>query len=251
MRALAGALALAVMAAGGCGGEVEVRQPLSARGAELAQSPGVTGSRYNVFACTTCHAVRAGDVGTRIFPGAPLEGAARRPSFWGGETTHLREAVERCWVFFMRGVPEDLDGPNGQAIWAWLESIAPTGSTVGTSPVANTWPRTVGDPGAGGDPTRGMAVWNRACASCHGGFSTGAGRLGPLVSIVPQATVDEHCDDELPPGYPDYQSYIRGVLMEKTRHGSFLGYAGTMPPFSEQALTDDEVRDLASMFRCP
>lgn len=244
--------AVILMGLYGCGGETSTRLPLADHGAELASQPSVTGSRYNVFACTTCHAVRVADVtSTRIFPGAPLEGAALRPSYWGGETMHLREAVERCWVFFMRGTPTDLDGPNGQALWAWLDSLAPPGSTVGTAAVANTWPRTVGDPGPGGDRTRALSVWNRACATCHGAFETGVGRLGPLVSIVPSATVTEHCDDTLPAGYSDHQAYIRGVLHEKVRHGSFLGYAGTMPPFSEQSLTEEQVTDLASLFHCP
>ena len=39
-----------------------------------------------------------------------MAGAARRATYWGGEVLHLREAVERCWVYFMRGVRADLDG---------------------------------------------------------------------------------------------------------------------------------------------
>ncbi len=239
------------LAAASCG-DTERLAPLAERGAELAANPRVTRSQYNAFACLTCHAVRAGSQGDRILPGAPLQGAARRPTFWGGETTHLREAVERCWTSFMRGIASDLDGPDGQALGAWLEAIAPEGSTEGTAAVPMTWPRTVRDPGEGGDRARGQVVWNRACSHCHGALETGAGRISPLTSVVPRDTVVEHCDDDLMQvGYTDRQAYIRAVSTEKIRHGSFLGYAGVMPPFSTEVLSDADVRDLASFFRCP
>lgn len=241
---LAAALALA---AASCG-DTERVAPLAERGAQLAGDPAVSRST-NSFSCLTCHAARA--QGTRVLPGAPLQGAARRPTFWGGEVTHLREAVERCWINFMRGAPADLDGPDGQAIGAWLESLAPAGSTEGTAAVPMTWPRTVRDPGAGGDRTRGQAVWNRACFTCHGAIGTGAGRLDARTAIVPRDTETEHCDDDIAvAGYTDRQAYIRAVMTEKTRHGSFLGYAGVMPPFSTEVLSDADMRDLATFISC-
>ena len=246
--ALALALALALLLPA-CA-DTELRLPASAEGAAIAQNPGASRSRYNVFACTTCHAARASEVGTRILPGAPLEGAVRRPSYWGGETVHLREAVERCWVFFMRGTSSDLDGPTGAALGAWLDSLAPEGSSAGTQPVAHTWPRTVRSLGEG-DPSLARPIWDRACASCHGAVGTGAGRLGPLISIVPGDTQREHCDEVLPSGYADRTTYVRTVVVEKVRHGSFLGYAGSMPPFSVEALSDDDLRALTMLFRCP
>jgi thiosulfate dehydrogenase len=36
----------------------------------------------------------------------------------------------------------------------------------------------------------------------------------------------------------------RLIFTEKIRHGLFLGYGGTMPPFSSQLLSDAEVSDL-------
>lgn len=245
---LAAPVALALLLAA-CA-DTERREPLAARGAEIARDPTVSRSRYNVFACTTCHAVRPAEVGTRLLPGAPLEGAARRPSFWGGETAHLREAVERCWVFFMRGTSSDLDGPTGEALDAWLNSLAPEGSSAGTQAVAHTWPRTV-RPLGNGDPALARPVWDRACASCHGAIGTGAGRLGPNLSIIPGATEREHCTRDFPPSYPDATTYMRTVVVEKIRHGSFLGYAGSMPPFSTEVLSDDDVRHLTALFRCP
>lgn len=244
-----GRLLAAALLALSCGGEVRDGTAVEL-GAALAANPRVTRSQYNPFACLTCHAVR--DAGDRILPGAPLRGAAGRTSFWGGEVTHLREAVERCWVGFMRGDARDLDGRDGQAIAAWLDSLTPAGSTEGTAAVPQTWVTTVRDLGPGGDPTRGRAVWQRACAYCHGALDTAAGRLAPLVSRLPGDTLAEHCDDDISvAGYTDRQAYIRGIVAEKTRHGSFLGYAGAMPPFSREALSDDDLRHLATLFTCP
>ncbi len=251
MRVVTAFAVFAALAASSCG-DTERVAPLAERGAQLAGDARVTRSQYNAFSCLTCHPVAEGSQGARVLPGAPLQGAARRPSWWGGEVTHLREAVERCWTSFMRGVPSDLDGADGQAIGAWLDSIAPAGSTVGTAAVPRTWPRTVRDPGGGGDRTRALAVWQRACVSCHGAIDTGAGRVGQVTSVLPRDTVAEHCDDDLASvGYTDRAAYLRAVVAEKTRHGSFLGYAGVMPPFANEVLTDDEMRDLASLFRCP
>lgn len=225
--------------------------PLAERGAELARDPRVTRSQYNVFACTTCHSVRAPAPGTVILPGAPLQGAARRPSFWGGEVVRLREAVERCWVNFMRGDARDLDSPDGRALDAWLLSLAPEGSTEGTDAVRVSWPSTVRDLGPG-DRARGQIVWNRGCARCHGALGTGDGRIGTAASVIPRDTIREHCDrDFMAVGYTDRQAYIRATVTEKTRHGSFLGYAGVMPPFASEVLSDDEMRDLTAFFICP
>lgn len=247
MRNLAGlAVALLFVACA----DTERREPLSAQGASIASNPASSRSRYNVFSCTTCHALRPADVGARLLPGAPLEGAARRPTFWGGETVHLREAVERCWVFFMRGTSTDLDGPTGAALEAWLDSLAPEGSTAGTQPVSHSWPRTIRSLGDG-DPALARPVWDRACANCHGAIGTGAGRLGPNLSIIPRDTEREHCARDFPSTYPDATTYMRTVVVEKIRHGSFLGYAGSMPPFSTEVLSDDDLRHLTTLFRCP
>lgn len=244
------ALWLTISLLGACGDDVEVR-PLAERGAMLARDPASARSQYNRYSCVTCHAERASDVGTRALPGAPLEGAARRPTFWGGETAHLDEAVSRCWRFFMRGDPADLAGPTGQALYAWLASLAPAGSTVGTAAVTHTWPATSTDLGDAGDGARGLAVWGRACAVCHGAFGTGQGRLSDLVSQLPSDTTTEHCADTLPASVSSRAEYLRTIVYEKTRHGSFLGYAGVMPPFSFEALRDEDLRDIVALFRCP
>jgi thiosulfate dehydrogenase len=227
--------------------------PLAEKGAVLASDPRVTRSQYNAFACTTCHTVRTASNNTRVLPGAPLQGVARRPTYWNGEVVHLREAVTRCWTRFMRGVATDLDGPNGEALDAWLLSISPENSTEGTAPVSMTWPRSVRDPGADGNATRGIAIWTRACSNCHGTFGAGSGRIGTS-SPLPADTYAQHCSQSLATeaGYPDIPSYLRAIVAEKTRHGGFLAYeGGAMPPFSREVISDDDIRDIAAMFRCP
>ena len=52
-------------------------------------------------------------------------------------------------------------------------------------------------------------------------------------------------------GYTNVQAYLRASVTEKTRHGSFQGYAGVMPPFATEVLSDDEMRDLTAFFECP
>ncbi|MFO0625068.1 MAG: c-type cytochrome [Polyangiales bacterium] len=244
---VAGALLLAALALVGCGDTVRYA-PLAERGAALARDPAVTRSQYNRVACTTCHAERPGDGAGRVLPGAVLAGAARRSSFWGGEVLHLEEAVARCWVYFMRGVPADLDGPTGAALAAWLESLADVDGAV-TTPVPFTVPRTVRDL-PDGDAARGRQVFVRACQSCHGALGSGAGRLGPLVAVLPGDTLTEHCRGMPPIGVPDLPTYTRMAVVQKTRHGGFLGYGGTMPPFSLERLTDQEVADLVALFPC-
>lgn len=244
MRAAALAVALALA---GCG-VTERTGTLAERGAELARDPTVTRSQYNRFACTTCHAERAGDAAGRVLPGAVLAGAARRPTYWGGEVLHLREAVERCWVYFMRGVRADLDGPNGAALSAWIESLSEGDAGVADA-VPFTVPRVARDL-PGGDPARGRAVYARACQSCHGALGTGAGRVSPLVAVIPGDTLAEHCSGQPPVGVTDLPTYTRTTVYQKTRHGSFLGYGGTMPPFSTEVLTEEQVADLVSLFPC-
>lgn len=242
-----GAVALVLAALAGCG-EAAPPATLAERGAALARDPSVTRSQYNRFACVTCHAERAADAAGRTLPGAVLAGATRRPSYWGGEVFHLREAVERCWVYFMRGVPADLDGPSGDALYAWLDALS-AGDAGVTTAVPFTVPRAALDL-TGGDATRGARVYARACQSCHGTFPGGAGRLGRLVSVLPNDTLNEHCRGIPPVGVADLPTYVRMVVYQKTRHGNFLGYGGTMPPFSMETLSDADLADVIAMFPC-
>lgn len=244
MRSVIAAVALGLV---GCG-DTERVAPLAERGAQLARDPSVTRSQYNRFACVTCHAERAEDLGGRTLPGAVLQGVSRRPTFWGGEVLNLREAVARCWVYFMRGVEADLDGPTGDALWAWLDALSPADAGVSAA-APFTVPRTAIDL-PNGDAARGARVYARTCQHCHGAFGSGAGRIGTLVSVLPTDTLNEHCRGTPPAGVADLPTYVRMVVYQKTRHGGFLGYGGTMPPFSTEALRDADLADIIAMFRC-
>ncbi len=210
-------------------------------GAQLARSTEVADNRYNAFTCLTCHAEHASDVGTRAFPGAVLETAALRTSWWGGTVLDLDVAVNNCFTRFMGGARLDPNGDTAQALNAWLMDLASHAPTMDPTPVPFTVPPGVHDI-APGDATRGEAVYRNACRTCHGDVHTGAGHIG-TASIVPDDTNTEHA------GYGP--ACLRVTFIEKIRHGSFLGFAGVMPPFSEEALTDAQVADLLAYIGAP
>ena len=199
------------------------------RGEKLASDPGFAESKFNAFACTTCHAVDA----KRSLPGAPLSGAARRPTFWGGRFTTLSDAVDECATKFMRAAPLDPTSKKWVDLWAYLQSIGDKGSR-DAQPFEvvlriTDMPR--------GSSDAGRVVWESACRTCHGAPRTGEGRIG-TASIVPNDTVTEHGKDGA--------AVVRQVVIEKVRHGSYLGFPGNMPPFSKQVLTDQQVADVVT-----
>jgi hypothetical protein len=54
-----------------------------------------------------------------------------------------------------------------------------------------------------------------------------------------------HADDDIPSTFPaGTPQYYRVLAIEKVRHGSFLGYAGRMPPFATELVSDRDLRDL-------
>jgi thiosulfate dehydrogenase len=213
------AIALAAtLLAGSCG-------PVPARevGAQLFADPRFAGSDANAFSCATCHATADDD---RILPGADLRGAFARPSFWGGYAPSLLEATNACLTFFMRGAPLEPADVRGRALYEYLVSLEGDRTAQPLSIVENVRgiPR--------GDPARGARVWDRACASCHGAPHTGAGRITELASRVPEDSVAFAAQS----GFP-----LEVVITEKVRHGAFFGVGGTMPPFSIEALSDEDL----------
>jgi mono/diheme cytochrome c family protein len=70
-----------------------------------------------------------------------------------------------------------------------------------------------------------------------------------LVTIVPGDPLAEHCRGTPPAGVADLPTYVRLVVYQKTRHGSFLGYGGTMPPFSTESLSDADLASLMTYLR--
>src|SRR5215207_1421086 len=106
MRTLA--LALLASAAAACGPE-----PAADRGRALATDARLSASPSNVFACTTCHATSPEEQPARRLPGHPLHGAASRPTFWSGGQAYLLDAVNQCYVDFMRGERLPAEDPQG------------------------------------------------------------------------------------------------------------------------------------------
>ena len=237
MRHLA-ALAF-VSGASGCGTRtVEVYTTPESRGEGLVGSTSLSLSRFNAFTCTTCHAKIETPVG-RILPGAPLAGASARPSFWGGRFLSLGDAVDECLTHFMRGKALDRTSNEARDLYGYLASISEKGSKDAqpfTVVVAITdLPKS--------DAPRGETLWASSCAQCHGAPHTGAGRIVSAsgqapASLVPEDTLDYHGADG--------PVVVRQVVIEKVRHGSFLGFPGNMPPFSRERLTDAQVADIVT-----
>lgn len=215
-----------LLGAGACG-----PQPAAERGAALARDPGLSESPSNVYACTTCHAVSA-DEGALRLPGYPLAGAARRPRLWGGEVTYLLDAVNLCVAEFMRGDRMGADDPRGLALLAYLQELSPAAEPARPLTIV----RTIDDGYLGalpqGDGARGEASYRAACAYCHGDKDSGAGRLGPRVSLLPGDTIKS------------FGAQARAVTAEKVRHGKFFGISGVMPLFAQERLSDGELADV-------
>jgi thiosulfate dehydrogenase len=202
-------------------------------GALLFADPRLSTSDFNAVSCATCHNIDDGDDsgGERIVPGHPMRDVAFRPSWWGGNANSLKDAVDLCLVFFMREAPLEATSPQSRALYEYLLSVSPTRP-------AEALPLTVVENVASlprGDSRRGAVVYDAACKSCHGDAFTGLGRLSELISIVP--------DDSVPfaeeSGFP-----LSVVLIEKVRHGPFFGIGGTMPPFSVERLSDEDLSAL-------
>ncbi len=221
---------LASLLVAGCSSDPgEVTTTAVERGEKLSRDPAFAESKFNAFACSTCHAVSVSP--GRTMPGAPLAGAARRPSYWGGRITTLSEAVDECATKFMHAEPFSPAQPKWIDLWAYLDSIGAEGPRE-AQPFEVVY-RIVDLPR--GDAAQGAKVWDATCKSCHGAPKTGQGSLGGA-SIVPNDTIEEHGKDG--------PAIVRQVVIEKIRHGSYLGFPGVMPPFSKQALSDAQISDL-------
>jgi thiosulfate dehydrogenase len=199
-------------------------------GAFLYGSKSTSDSRENLFSCATCHSTTPD--ASRLAVGGPLAGATERPSYWGGTVFDLLAAINACRTQFMSARDPWLDADeDAKAMYAYLKSLPSAAPGVqGAQPF--TVVRTVQDV-SNGDAAQGGTVFERACAPCHGAVHTGKGRVGSIVPRLPEDTVREHV------GYTARE--VRLVFVEKTRHGGFLGYGGTMAPFSTEALSDADL----------
>ncbi len=230
-RASAALRLVAALAAGpACGGDGEPAREAAERGREVFSSPALSRNTFNDLACADCHATSAADA--RLLPGANLAGAVLRPSYWGGEELDLLESVNQCLTAFMletKGLAAD--DPRAIELYAFLESLPP--DLPDAQPF--TFVRTIG-PVPAGDAARGAPLYASACGFCHGAPHTGEGRAVEFLVVVPETTLEAHGGD------PSYD--VRTVFAEKIRHGRFYGFGGFMPPFSSEALSDQDVGDL-------
>jgi thiosulfate dehydrogenase len=221
-------------------GALPPRPTAAEHGADLFHDTALPKALFNAYACATCHEAD-GQAGTRTSrAGAPLAGVVERASYWGGAEVDLLRAVNYCLRFFMlQDQPWSGQEPEAIAIYAYLESL-PSRSP-DRDPAPFTIVRAIEDV-APGHAQRGAAVFARACSTCHGAAHTGASKVVDYAPTLPEAALEEH-----PLGLYTPEER-RLVLIEKVRHGGFLGYGGQMPPFSLETLSDDELGDVLAFF---
>jgi thiosulfate dehydrogenase len=221
-----GLWALALLAVG-CG---ESPPTAAEFGEEVFQDSRLSDSQFNTFSCATCHGTTATPPAGTTSAGYSLYNVASRPSWWGGYETRLLSAVNFCYVNFMRGLsPLSPEDPKSRALYAYLVRISPDAQ-------APALPLTVVkdiQEVPRGAPSRGAEVYRAACQTCHGEPHTGKGRLTPLASVLPEVR-------------EDYGTLFPGVahslvFIEKVRHGQFFGVSGSMPFYSVEALSDEDL----------
>jgi thiosulfate dehydrogenase len=241
-RAVLGALA-AALAAVACGGD----RPAAEWGAALFEDPSLSPSSLNRVACATCHQATPTPDPSRIDPGYNLWGVAARTAWFGdggGNLVRLYDAVDTCFVYFMRGGNRGLDpgSDESKALYEYLLSITPEGSP--TDPLPMTIVERI-QPVPRGDATRGEQVYDAACFRCHGALHTGSGGLLRPPFVLPEEVIEvarEHFGDE---------SLAELIATEKVRHGRFFSVGGVMPFFSLEALSDDQLGDVLEYLDLP
>lgn len=198
------------------------------RGSALVNDPTLSTLSTNPFACTTCHALTPGE-DDLVKPGAPLAGATLRPTYWAGEEDDLLAALDVCLTRFMQSSsPLARDDGRAADLYAFLVSLEPGDALA--------QPFTIVDKIADvphGNAAAGKDTYRRACIGCHGGIHAGSGRASPVIPTLPEDVLRSHSTY-------DAQSQ-RLIFVEKVRHGGFLGYGGTMAPFSKESLSDEEL----------
>lgn len=229
-RTLAAFFGVLALEALGCADGDRVEHVSATSRGEALFERGLTG---NELTCATCHRARPSAEDVRVLPGAALGGVTLRASYWGSAETDLLRAVGYCQTRFM-AVDEPLAAGDADAadLYAFLESLDGPPDAVPFTVV-----RTVTNLPPG-DASRGLELYARTCAGCHGALDSGDGALSPTLPTLPVDVLREHSDFE-----PLEQ---RLVFVEKVRHGAFLGYDGEMPPFSLEALPDADLSDLLS-----
>ncbi|QSQ22101.1 c-type cytochrome [Pyxidicoccus parkwayensis] len=228
-RARLAVLTALALLASACNGDNEP-VPAAEYGERLFSDAKLSESQFNSFSCATCHSTTPTAPAERMDAGYTLYDSAFRKRWWGGYETRLLDAVNFCYVNFMRGVePLSEDSPQSRALYEYLVSISPNQDA---QPLPMTVVKNAADVPRG-DRTRGQEVYRAACQNCHGELHTGAGRLTESASLLPEVTEDY---DRVFPGVPHSL-----VVIEKVRHGQFFRVGGNMPPYSVEALSDADL----------
>jgi thiosulfate dehydrogenase len=201
------------------------------------RDPAISRSRFNTYTCATCHALDGASAEDRIFAGAPLPGALSRPTFWGGAVRDVRAATDECFRKFMRGAPLDREPEAAARLLAALRALPELGPRSREAQPFTVVYET--SPPAAGDAARGAIVYDSACRACHGAAHTGEGQTG--AGVLPEDTEARHRAED---GYTI--ETLRHTIVHKARMGSYNGFAGTMPPFSREALSDADLADIVT-----
>ena len=212
---------LTTVALGGC------TETAADYGRSLFDDPTVSTASSNIFYCSQCHETTAKT--TELRPGYTLSDSASRVSYWGGFETTLLDAMNQCVTNFMRGRALDPADEKARGLHVYLESISPDKSA---PELPLTVVQNIVDVPSG-DPARGKTLYDQGCGNCHGAPHTGAGRLSPFISIVPDDSVTAHGTDP--------KSGARPVTIEKVRHGKFFSVGGNMPLYSLETLSDEDL----------
>lgn len=205
-------------------------------GKALFSDPSASPSTSNAYSCATCHQAEADPESDKVWTGAALAGVTERPTYWGGQENDLLRSINHCRYYFMGAQQAwTADDEEAKAMYAYLVSL-PRAST---EPAPFTVVSSI-DAIPKGDAKRGEGVYQRACEVCHGAAHTGAGRIAEHAVKLPDQTLADHATYSA--------ADQRLVFVEKARHGTFLGYGGTMPPFSKEVLSDTDLGDLLTYF---
>jgi mono/diheme cytochrome c family protein len=200
-------------------------------GRALFADPKASPSASNTFSCATCHPSETPPPSPRAFPGAPMDGVTSRKSFWGGQSQDLLESINDCRTSFMDArTPWTNDDEDARAMYTYLASRAGDGAPVPFTVLVRE------DDLPAGDPSIGKTVYGLACAVCHGSLHDGEGRLASFIPRLPDEVDAQHAGFAI--------ADRRAVYRRKIREGAFRDAAGSMPPFSREALPDDSVAAL-------
>ncbi len=202
-----------------CGGE----DPAVGRGREVYLAP--SENPRNAFACSTCHPVEESDL---RFAASSLHDALRRPHYKLAKVENFIDAANTCRVHWMETFAWTTEDAAFQDLVAYLESISPDGDA---PPVVYTIKPPVTFGPSDGDAQAGCELFHRSCVVCHGPGAVGS-ELGP--SLV---------------AFPLSEGFIRAkVRLSGPDQSVYEGLAGdgTMPFWSEERLSDEELEDLVA-----